>query len=133
QSGFTPSASITVNTLADENGTGANCSLREAITAANNDVAFGGCPAGSGTDTITFSVTGTITLGSSLPNITSSMNITGPGAGSLTINGNDSVRIMTIGDSLTITIYAYTVVTIDGQRASSRTGNVHAGRDVGQR
>src|SRR5512140_1064461 len=47
-------ASITVNTTADENGTGANCSLREAITAANTNAAFGGCAAGSpGADTIT--------------------------------------------------------------------------------
>jgi CSLREA domain-containing protein/uncharacterized repeat protein (TIGR01451 family) len=43
---------ISVNTTADESGTGAACSLREAITAANNDSTFGGCPAGSGVDTI---------------------------------------------------------------------------------
>ena len=34
-------ASITVNTVTDEDGTGANCSLREAITAANTDTAYG--------------------------------------------------------------------------------------------
>lgn len=45
-------ATITVNTFTDESGTGAGCSLREAITAANTDAAFGGCPAGSGADTI---------------------------------------------------------------------------------
>lgn len=41
-------ATITVNTTADENGTGASCSLREAVYAASRNVAFGGCPAGSG-------------------------------------------------------------------------------------
>ncbi len=45
-----PAASITVTTFLDEYadpGPGAGCSLREAITAANTDAAFGGCPAGS--------------------------------------------------------------------------------------
>ena len=33
-------------------GQALSCSLREAITAANDDAAFGGCSAGSGADTI---------------------------------------------------------------------------------
>src|ERR1700753_2768347 len=47
-------ADITVNTTVDEfaGNTDATCSLREAIQAANTDKACGGCPAGSGTDTI---------------------------------------------------------------------------------
>jgi LPXTG-site transpeptidase (sortase) family protein len=45
--------SITVTTTIDEYNTNLSaCSLREAITAANTDTAFGGCPAGSGLDTI---------------------------------------------------------------------------------
>jgi CSLREA domain-containing protein len=47
-----PAASITVTTLVDEMGTGANCSLREAIYAANYDTAYGGCTAGNGADSI---------------------------------------------------------------------------------
>ncbi len=43
---------IKVNTTADEYGTGTGCSLREAVTAANGDTAYGGCPAGSGTDDV---------------------------------------------------------------------------------
>lgn len=35
----------TTNDEYDMNGTGAGCSLREAIHAANTDAAFGGCPA----------------------------------------------------------------------------------------
>ncbi|MBS1796695.1 MAG: CSLREA domain-containing protein [Acidobacteria bacterium] len=97
-------ATITVNTTVDENNTGASCSLREAITAANNDAAFGGCPAGSGTDTISFGTTGTITVGSTLPTLNTNMSISGPGAASLTISGNNSVRIMTINNGLTVTI-----------------------------
>ncbi|MBN2387249.1 MAG: Ig-like domain repeat protein [Anaerolineales bacterium] len=54
-------AAIGVTTTADEYGAGAGCSLREAIQAANTDAAFGGCPAGSGVDTITLPA-GTYTL-----------------------------------------------------------------------
>jgi CSLREA domain-containing protein len=46
-------AVIRPSTFTDENGGGAGCSLREAVLAANTDSAFGGCPAGSGADTIT--------------------------------------------------------------------------------
>ena len=46
-------AVIRPNTFSDENGGGADCSLREAIVATNTDAAFGGCPAGAGADTIT--------------------------------------------------------------------------------
>lgn len=43
---------ITVNTTADEYGPGTGCSLREAITAAQDNVSFGGCPAGFASDTV---------------------------------------------------------------------------------
>lgn len=71
-------ATITVNTLTDENNTNnAACSLREAINNANgNNTTNGlGCVAGSGTDDIVFSVSGTINLTAVLPEISSSMNI----------------------------------------------------------
>jgi CSLREA domain-containing protein len=56
-------ATLNVNTFVDEYGTNpANCSLREAITAANTNTAFGGCPAGSpGADVISLPA-GTYTL-----------------------------------------------------------------------
>lgn len=55
-------ATIQVNTTDDEFGTGAGCSLREAIQAANTDAAFGGCEAGAaGSDTIVLT-TGIYTL-----------------------------------------------------------------------
>ncbi len=78
-------ATITVNTLVDENNTGTSCSLREAITAANSNAAFGGCSAGSGPDTLNITVNGTINLTAALPNITSSMTISGNGANLLTV------------------------------------------------
>ena len=45
-------ATIGVTTTADEFGPGSSCSLREAVSAANDDAAFGGCPAGGPEDTI---------------------------------------------------------------------------------
>ncbi|HTP07954.1 MAG TPA: CSLREA domain-containing protein, partial [Anaerolineae bacterium] len=47
-----PTASIVVNTTADELTTDGNCSLREAIMAANTNAAVDACTAGSGADTI---------------------------------------------------------------------------------
>lgn len=69
---------ITVNTTAHETGTGVACSLFEAITAANNNAAFGGCPAGAAApvvDIIAFNIpasgvqTITVSGGIPLPNI----------------------------------------------------------------
>ncbi len=50
--GVAGAATISVNTTADEYSSGPDCSLREAITAAQTNAAFGGCSAGSGTDSI---------------------------------------------------------------------------------
>lgn len=67
-----------------------NCSLREAVEAAKTDVAYGGCPAGSGADTINFSALfntpQTITLTNQINvNIATTITINGPGANLLTI------------------------------------------------
>jgi CSLREA domain-containing protein len=45
---------ITVNTVEDENNSDGDCSLREAIIAANNDIAVDDCGPGAGVDTIEF-------------------------------------------------------------------------------
>jgi predicted outer membrane repeat protein len=71
-------------------------SLRAAITVANS-TSYGG--------DIDFAptVTGTITLASSLPRITQSIAIMGPGAGALTISGNNAYQIFYISSgALTI-------------------------------
>src|SRR5262245_39424620 len=70
-------AVLTVTTLADTSDPDdGQLSLREAIAAAN---------AQDGDDTIDFSVTGTIKLGSALPSLSSNVTITGPGADQLTV------------------------------------------------
>ncbi|MGH2601267.1 MAG: choice-of-anchor Q domain-containing protein, partial [Dehalococcoidia bacterium] len=104
-------ANIEVTTLVDENGTGPACSLREAIEAANTDMAVGGCVAGSGADTITFAptVTGTITLTDTLPATGGALAIQGPGAGSLTISGGGAVQILSVGPFASLTLSGLTL------------------------
>jgi CSLREA domain-containing protein len=82
-------STITVNTLADELNSDGDCSLREAITAANTNEPVDACISGdSGADTITFSVRGTITS-SPLPNITEDLTLAGPGVVNLIITRPD--------------------------------------------
>jgi CSLREA domain-containing protein len=122
KSGITPAAStINVNSTADvANSSDGLCTLREAITAANNNAASGGtageCAAGSssGSDTINFSVTGAISLTSALPDITSDMTINGPGANILTVQrstagGTPNFRIFTINSGRTVGISGLTM------------------------
>ena len=88
-------ATITVNSLSDvANASDGLCTLREAVTAANNNVASGAavgeCAAGgsSGSDTIDLTaIAGTITLTSALPDLTTDMTLNGPGATMLTVSG----------------------------------------------
>jgi CSLREA domain-containing protein len=82
-------AMIVVNSLSDIAANDGRCTLREAITSANTNTASGAaageCAAGTGDDTIVLSVTGTIDLASVLPDLTTNMTITGPGANLLTV------------------------------------------------
>jgi CSLREA domain-containing protein len=81
---------FTVNTAADSNGTCESvpddCSLREAINAAN---------ALAGTDTIVFDADYTITLGSQLPAITSLILINGTGAANTIVQANVAANTAT--------------------------------------
>jgi hypothetical protein len=79
----------------------ATVTLRDAIFAANNDVAVSpGGPIGSGTDEIQFGVSGTIPLSQGELAITSNLKITGPGASSLAISGGGLSRIFNVDDSI---------------------------------
>ena len=59
-----PGATITVNSLADAQANNGQCTLREALLNANSNNQSGStdCAAGSGADTITFNIAGTISL-----------------------------------------------------------------------
>jgi hypothetical protein len=86
-------------TVTNTNDSGAG-SLRQAILDAN------GTP---DADTITFGVSGTITLASTLPSISGALVIDGTGQ-SITVSGNDAVRVMTVGRGATLTVDQLTIV-----------------------
>lgn len=93
---------IIVNTTEDELNSDGDCSLREAIFGSD------ACkPRAPGPETILFSVTGTITLGSTLP-IGGELAIVGP-AGGIVISGNNSVRIMNTSRSASLTLANLTI------------------------
>ncbi|MBV9492607.1 MAG: DUF11 domain-containing protein [Acidobacteria bacterium] len=111
--GTASAATITVNSTADTVATDAQCTLREAIANANADseTTGGDCVAGSGADTIQFSLPNpsTITLGGSQLSISDSLTINGPGVAALTISGNNASRVFYVGNNsqaLTVTISA---------------------------
>ena len=98
QSGLHASGNtITVNTT-DNPGSSTECSLRAAINNANNKSsdANSTCAAGTGQDTINFSISGEITLSSALPAIanTSPGSLTIDATGqAISINGFNSTRL----------------------------------------
>jgi len=84
----------TVDTLTDGNDTSCtdgDCTLREAIHVAADG------------DTIQFSITGTITLGSPIT-LGKNLIITGPGSSELSISGGDATRIFEISSGKTVSI-----------------------------
>jgi CSLREA domain-containing protein len=120
-------STITVNTTDDELNTDGDCSLREAIQAANTNAAVDACTAGSGADTITVPA-GTFTLtiagadedlnATGDLDITNSVTINGAGAGTTTIqagtlgypnvpNGID--RVLHIFSGITVSISDVTI------------------------
>src|SRR5437870_2110273 len=102
------STNIVVNSTADTVANDGQCTLREAITAANTDTASGAlageCAAGSGADIIKFAISGsgvqTIIPLTQLPTISSPMTIDGytqPGASPNTqANGDNAVLLIEI-------------------------------------
>lgn len=82
--GVANAATLTVTTTDDESVT--DCTLRDAITAANINMAWGQCIAGSGDDIINITATGTINLANPLPPLTTNITINGPGAALLDVH-----------------------------------------------
>jgi hypothetical protein len=96
-------ATITVNSLADTGAPGI-CVLRDAITAANTMTATNGCAAGSGNDTIQFSISGTIfTTQSEVtdPLLTINGPIARPG---ITIDGGGNNGLMFVSGGATLNL-----------------------------
>ena len=97
-------ADITVNSTADgAEGADGECTLREAITSANTDTASGTatgeCATGSATenDVINFALPGTapwtVDLGTALPDLSTNMELVGPGADQFTVRRRREQRL----------------------------------------
>jgi LPXTG-site transpeptidase (sortase) family protein len=114
-------ASFVVESLADTGGTpascgvGDGCTLRQAINLAN---------ASAGTDTITFSLSGTITLTSTLPTISTAMTLDGSGQ-AVTVSGANSYRILNVAGTGNLSIDNLTIA--NGHTTGDVTGSSGAG------
>jgi CSLREA domain-containing protein len=109
---------IVVNTPTDELNSNGNCSLREALRAANLDAAVDACPAGSGIDTIILPMgTYTMTVAGSNENegltgdldINSSLSILGSGRQDTIIDGNNLDRVFHITGEYIVKIGGVTI------------------------
>ncbi len=129
-------ATITVNTTADELNSDGDCSLREAIQAANTDAAVDVCTAGSGADTIDLPA-GTYTLGIAAQgedanttgdlDITADLTVNGAGAATTIVDGNALDRVFDIPPrgaigGATVTISG--LIIQNGSLASSAGGGI---------
>ena len=116
-----PARAVTITVTSDSGGTGGpDCTLRDAITAANTDTATGGCVAGDGADTIELPARAVITLTegdnwsdgpTGLPAITSEVIINGNGS---TIERDEAdkafeFRIFAVGADGVLTLKHLTV------------------------
>lgn len=118
-------ASLTVTTTEDELNEDGDCSLREAIVAANTDTAVDACIAGNGADTIELDAnTYELTITGSDENagatgdldITDDVTIQGQSAETTIIDANDIDRVIDIHGSTNVT---FSNVTIQGGDAFS--------------
>jgi len=89
------------------------CSLRDALTLANSY--------GSGDIVFSSSVTGTITLTSELPQISSNINLSGPGANALTISGANTYQVLVVNSGANLTVSGLTIA--HGSSLGGSSGN----------
>ena len=124
-------ATISPNIFTDELNTDGDCSLREAIQAANTDSVVSGCTAGSGADTIVLSA-GTYLLGLTGKDedsnakgdldITTDITIQGAGAESTTIDGNAKDRVLHVQSGASLEVSGVSIVGGDTSGASPDAG-----------
>jgi CSLREA domain-containing protein len=126
-------ASIAVTTTDDEQNGDGDCSLREAIAAANQDRAFGACPAGSGSDTITVPA-GIYLLtfpedpdGSVDLDITSVISIRGAGATRTIIDADGADAVVDVLGGATATIQHVAITGAGGEVALRNAGTLTLG------
>ena len=124
---------IVVTTTADETVVDGNCSLEEAIQAANTDTAVDACPAGSGADVIALATGATYTLiiadnttngPTGLPIITSAITIEGNGA-TITrsaASGTPAFRMAAVEPGADLTVSNLTVSNFDSPMSTGNPG-----------
>jgi CSLREA domain-containing protein len=112
---------IYVNTTDDELNSDGDCSLREAIRAANSDTTVDACPAGSGADTIilpagvyTLTISGIVEEAAATGDldITDDLTLIGAGASTTTIDGGGLDRVFHIapfGVDITVEMSGMTI------------------------
>lgn len=109
-------AALDVDVLTDTSNPG-ECSLRDAVAAANMDTAINGCAAGAaGVDTITVPA-GQITLLSGALPVTSPIEVVGAGLGTTIIDGNGADRLFDAPTTATDAPMGFTDLTM--QNATS--------------
>ncbi|MGB0133207.1 choice-of-anchor Q domain-containing protein [Dokdonella sp.] len=127
--GSSGAATITVTTTEDTVAADGQCSLREAITAANTDAAFNGCPAGSAADEIVLDAAeyrfdiagaGEDANASGDLDIRSSLTLRGAGADLTRIRGDREDRVFDVGG-------AGSEVRIEGVTIRNGAGTLGAG------
>lgn len=103
-------ASLIVNTLEDELNTDGDCSLREALTAANTNAPVDACLAGDAvlTDTVTFSVAGTITVTSQI-SVTAGGPLIVDGGEVITTSGDGTERVWWVDTGSNLTLERMTI------------------------
>ncbi len=120
QQGAEIQANLLVNTLDDELNTDGDCSLREAIEAANTNTSFDACGSGEVlTDTITFDVSGIITVTSQLTVLDGGPLVV-EGGDVITTSGGGTTRVWWVetGSDLTIS----DIVITDGYSTDAGAG-----------
>ena len=122
-------ATLIVNTLEDELNNDGDCSLREAITAANINIPMDACPGGEtdSPDTITFVVSGTIILNSQLT-VTPGGPLNIDGGNMITVSGGSATRVWWVEYGSVLTLKRLAVVdgfAVDGAGLYNNGGNVN--------
>ncbi len=120
---------ITVTDTGDPSSSSGGCTLRDAINVAQGGSASSGdtcVSSGSGSPyTISFSVTSTIDLGSSLPLVTGNLTITGPvGSRGITIDGGTKFQVVQVDTRATLNLNNLTIANGNG------SGSTLGGNDI---
>ncbi|MCM4169878.1 hypothetical protein DHD32_00180 [Arenibacter sp. TNZ] len=119
---FTASWAQTTATVTSLTDDGAPGTLRWAMTTANTDVNINEIIFDAG-------LTGTITLTSNLPNVSSNMVITGPGPSAITISGDNQFKMFVVNTGFVLDISGFTLTSSASGPSSS--GNIfHVSRST---